>query len=628
MKISILEKLDLYLSVLIVVFSSLLLISYTYFIGFNVKIVTCLIFMIIGSITYLFLRDGKHTERQGFMEHAKTCRLLLNIAFVLLMTVSFLLLFNDLYIRPFSYFISISVLSLLIFLEVEVSDSKLILPKILLLSANLRIGLLYKFPSIIGGDGAYHYGLIKAALVTGDVVGKTEFFYSEYPIPHINALVHMLVAGVNYKDALTTSWAVPLSLISVLFVFLIGRELFSEEIGLVASLLITLFPYDIWYSYHLAPMAFATALIPLMLYLVVIRKSEIHFLFGIVSLIVIVLSHPLAMVEILIMGFGLFIGSLIYRINYKNSRIFPFILIIVIILTRWIYFVYLSWIGRIITSISTLYTETISMLMDPTSILSSTYISSNLTSFNDMLNTLGFSIFLCISIIGILHILKTGKKSLHIFQMLCATVLFSSVVIGFSSIGVGVVQHRWFGPMGMLLAIPAAISIKKGLVKKSVSAPIMFILAFFMITNSIVNIDSPIYAKEDTVRWAFTQSEMSAADWSFQKASGILTDYSYTAYTRSLQFRYEPQKASSDDGLILIRDYILEHAFYKGEKYILNIKFEKGEIKTLEPSQISVLNDKEKNIILNLDQILSKVYENGNVKAYYQNPLQLIDKEK
>jgi len=624
---SILERSDLWLSKLLLAFSFLILISYTWIIGFSVKIVTSLSFIIIGSITYILIRNSEYTPKQVVIDYTKTYRLLLNIAFINIFTISILLLFKDLYIRPISYFILISILSVLIFLETEISDYKLILPKILLLSVNLRIGLLYKFPSIFGGDGAYHYGLIKEALLTGDIVGKAAF-YSEYPIPHINTIIHMLIPGLNYKDALTTSWAFPRAIIAVLFIYLLGRELFNEKIGLISSLLIVLFPFDIWHSSHLAPMTFGNAIIPIMLYFFMFRKTNHHFLFGIVTLIIIAYSHPLTMVIVLVITFWLFIGSLFYKIIDKKSRVFPFILVLFIFFTRWAYFSRLSWIGRIVYKISDIYTIIILMLKESSFILETGYIVGNLSSFDEMLNTLGFSLFLCISVIGILFILRRKNKTIQVVEMLFATVLLAIIVIGFSSIGIWILPHRWFGPLGMLLVIPAAIGIQRALVKKSLSAIIMFIMAFFMITNSIANFDSPIYANEDTICWAFTESEISAADWSFQKANGILLDGNYKAYFRSLKFRYEPPKISSDDGIILIRNYILEHAFYKGEKYIFNTKYEKGERIKIEPSQISMLNEQEKNIILNLDQNLSKIYDNGNVNSYYQNPLQWIDKEK
>lgn len=618
---SILKKFDLYLSIFLIVSSLLILISYSLFIGFSIKIVTCLIFIIIGSITHILLRNREHYQIQEFVEHAKTYRLLLNIIFTILFTVSTLLLFKDLYIRPIGYFISISILSVLIFLETEISDFKLILPKILLLSANLRIGILYKFPSIFGGDGAFHYGLIKEVLLTGDIVGKIAFGkYSEYPIPHINAIIHMLIPGLNYKDALTTSWAFPRVIISVCFIYLLGRELFNEKIGLISSLLIVLFPFDIWHSSHLAPMTFGNAIIPIMLYFFVTRKSSYHFLFGILALNVIILSHPLTMVIVFVIAFGLFIGSLFYKIIDEKSHVFPFILIFVIIFTRWIYFVYSSWIAKLVNTISDLYTITILMLKEPYSSSAMTYVLGNLSHFDEMLNILGFSIFLCISVMGTLLILRRKNKTIQVVEMLFATILLAIIVIGSSSIGVWILPHRWFGPLGMLLAIPAAIGIQRTLVNKSLSAIIIFVMAFFMITNCIANQDSPIYAYEDTLLWAFTESEMSATLWAFQKANIIYTD----RISRAFQFRYEPLNISSDDGVILIRSYILDHPFNKGKKHIFAVKCEKGKSEIIEPRYQSMLNDEERNTIHNLEKYNSKIYENGNVKICYQNPVQLI----
>lgn len=163
------DKFDFYIAIFTAFFSLVLLIFYTYAIGFSIRVITSIAALLIASVVYLFVRDVKTTEVQPYA--TKTYKLLLNVAFIVLFIISCVLLFKDLYVRPLSYFILISIMSVLIFLETDVSNSTLVLPKIVMIAANLRIGLLYKFPSVFGVDPPYHLGFLKDILATGDAVG-------------------------------------------------------------------------------------------------------------------------------------------------------------------------------------------------------------------------------------------------------------------------------------------------------------------------------------------------------------------------------------------------------------------------------------------------------------------------
>jgi len=97
----------------------------------------------------------------------------LNIVFWSLLSVALLIWYFNLYYRPTSYFIIISILSAIIALEIFSSDDSRrlwpILVKIVILSLVIRGGIYFNYPSIMGYDAYFHTKIADIIMLTDSV---------------------------------------------------------------------------------------------------------------------------------------------------------------------------------------------------------------------------------------------------------------------------------------------------------------------------------------------------------------------------------------------------------------------------------------------------------------------------
>jgi hypothetical protein len=140
-----------------------------------------------------------------------------------------------LYFRPLSYFILISLLAGIIAIEIlyfkKGDPAWSTLLKILLLSANIRAGIFYNFPSLMGYDAFWHAKTAEIITNTGfvppfEISGK--YFY--YPVAHIFISITQIVNQIDIKDAIFCSIGL-VSIISTIFIYLIGKKLAGPQIG-------------------------------------------------------------------------------------------------------------------------------------------------------------------------------------------------------------------------------------------------------------------------------------------------------------------------------------------------------------------------------------------------------------
>jgi hypothetical protein len=168
----------------------------------------------------------------------------LNIVFWSLLSVALLIWYFNLYYRPTSYFIIISILSAIIALEIFSSDDSRrlwrIFVKIVILSLVIRGGIYYNYPSIMGYDAYFHTKIADIIMLTGSVPPfeiSDKYVYAP--------IVHTLIASMGLLCQIPVKCAVFLSIgvgsvISTLFLYIIGKNIAGPQIGLLAALLANL----------------------------------------------------------------------------------------------------------------------------------------------------------------------------------------------------------------------------------------------------------------------------------------------------------------------------------------------------------------------------------------------------
>lgn len=189
---------------------------------------------------------------------------------------------------------------------------------VLLLLLIVIFGLLlrlYFFTKIISGDDLEYYNFayqIKQHTFKHDAsfhsprIGltyPTAFFYNLFGISEITSnLLPLLV-----------------SVLSIILIFYLGKIMFNEEIGLIASFLLSFFPLNVFYSTTLfpdLPSAFFTALSVFLFFKAEKNKSNLNYLLAGLS---VGIGYLMKELSALILIF--FIIFILYKKNFKKSHL-------------------------------------------------------------------------------------------------------------------------------------------------------------------------------------------------------------------------------------------------------------------------------------------------------------------
>jgi len=239
------ENLDIISGVLCAIIGSIIL--YLSFIG-RIDQPIIAIILIVSSLIYLILRS--RLKENSLQEFQLTYRqkTILSIIFLVLVLVTSILWYNQLYSRPLIYFILIALLSGLISIEIlfftREDNVVPVLLKIFFLTFVMRLGVFYNFPSIMGYDAYFHTTLANIISTTGfvppfDISDK----YIAYPMVHIFIAFTKIISFVPIKDAVFFSIGI-ISVVCTIFVFIFVNRFAGPRVGLL-SVLVICFTTDI-----------------------------------------------------------------------------------------------------------------------------------------------------------------------------------------------------------------------------------------------------------------------------------------------------------------------------------------------------------------------------------------------
>jgi len=541
---------------------------------------------------------------------------LLNISFFALFTLSIFLLHTHLYCRPLEYFIIISVISTIVFAEYLFTNYRYWpLLHTILLTLNLWLGLWYTFPSVLGGDSPFHFGLVKTGLDLGNLlsVNPRDFIYVDAPIFHIACIEHMLIMDIAYKNALTTSLIVPLSIIVPLSLHIIGKRISIRKLDL-SSLIITPFPFFLWYICQISPFSYGVMLFIILIPLL-LRWEHACIPLGIVVIFAIGFTHPLIMSMVMILVSSFFVASLIIKVFFSESIIRPpLTLTICVFFTIWMYHCHINWAAEAGKRGFELLDGLLNMF-SPREFLPS--VAGHVQSLPDICNEILFSLNIALMIglwvIGIVVLIKknilfhiNSEKEKIFNWFMFGSVPFILFIYSINFIGISsVISYRWLGIAIFLSLPPIVLAFTSSYFPKKdriIKCCLFFGLIFLMVTNPISNMDNPIYAKKDSIRWGYTTSEITGIEFIYSHihSSNIIHDNSFNAYYRSLPFKISNPKKESDKKVLVLRDYIFERSFYVPREKV--------------GSDIGFMTKGDKNIIKRDLEKMDVIYNNSDVK--------------
>jgi len=360
--------------------------------------------------------------------------------------------------------------------------------------------------------------------------------YSKLPLMHLEIGITSLITTFNYKISamFTVSFIHVLS--DILFIFLIGRFLFNEKVGLLSGLLLSIANHHVHFGVIATPNTFASVFILIIIYLLFKIKAHrvlIGMSLAIFVMVSLVLSHTVTTACMMVILFTNWITFEIYKIFNKSHFSGTPITLTTVIFFSVLMFSWWTYGSGSIRTLAELirWGFTIDVFYRGPRILE--YFMS--VPFTEQLfNNLGFVLFFAISLIGCFYMIS--KKG-NLYTSSIAVSGVTTLAIGFFSLITGkeVLNIRWWYFSQILLALPVAIAlflllniIKKRGIKPVLLLTLTILFSFIMIMNPSANIDNHLFSPNTGVRFAFTKSEMIAASFFAQNSVGIISsDFDY-----------------------------------------------------------------------------------------------------
>lgn len=467
-----------------------------------------------------------------------------------------------------------------------------------------------------------HYGFI-------EILSAKEPYY---PLMHIQVAISQIITNTPIKDATNFAIIIPL-VFSSIFVFLVASKLLDLKTGLLALLIINITDYHIMWGSAPQTTTYGICLFFVFIYavfqtLAAKDNRKIWFMISTLFIISLILAHAVSSFIALITVMGFMFGVIIYRVVFvKPEPVMPlFILTIlngIFLLQHWFVALYNPIRGTtffdVITSTLIHYvTEYADFLNRPESVAGYTVFLPPL--IERVADTTGITFLIFLSVLGCLFWLSKGFRNRFNFSMIISTVLLMFITFGFPLFGLrNILPSRWFAFMYFFLSIMAACGIIMALSKKSFQENkkaivfiIIVVLSFFMISNTISNLDSPLWLEESSVSTTYTKQEGVGAETIHRISNTIIIDNRYqellpksNSKTNVIIFQDYDQILSSRNSVFMWRNYMIDRPI----RILMPIE---GYYKRIEFPTIMGVETYN-----SLDNIHNKIYDNYGLEGYY-----------
>ena len=600
--------------------------------------------LLFACVLYVALRKKLYDTPPPLSPRSKGRVLLLtNIIFLITFIASILMLKFNLYYRPPDYFILVSIAASSIAVELIFTSERnhtlcLTLLKIIVLCLSIRAGIFYEFPTLLGSDTWGHAEFASFIAGYGHVPAREVYDagqYNDFAIFHILVAATAIVTSAALKDALFFSVGF-ISIVSTLFIYLIGKSIGGVRMGLFAMLIVgTCDMFIVMGVTNILTGSLVLCWFMLIMFLQFRQRSSIVataltiFLF-----FVIILTHQLTTFIVLIALIGFIIGKTLYGYFYngENNPIFINISLISVLILGITMIAYWMLVG-VEGSGKTFFQQMVIRVMSALTAdiyfnpFSSPYVAL-FGSYSILSNVLfhpGYLILAFVAATGVLIWISPknvdrGKIAISVAILLLFVCTYVSPL---TSAKLALIPHRWLPFIYVLLTLAAAQAIVSlmSLIKRNWSKTfavslVVIVLTFFMLTTPYICGDSPIYNRDRASRSNFKTSEVQAVSTVAQLYQGeIMIDAAYTNVFSYVASNYNvtckrliSDVDSSFTGMMLLRKVLLDEptlisasgTFGAGRFEILGEEF----FDRVEKSPSADL-----------------VYTNGTALAYIMNPV-------
>jgi hypothetical protein len=553
---------------------------------------------------------------------------LLDIAFWAMFIISLILISQQVYVRPLSFVIIVSIMAAI--LGAQIFTGKKIsycLLKILVIGILLRTSVWYQFPGPIGRDPILEMDYIRR-LVDAGHIGDFMGGYTYYPLAHVLVASTHFLTGLPLKDSFFILGII--EVISLVFLFLLVKELFNEKIGLLSALIMAVCNWHILWGFWLKGMTLAVAWLPFLLFLLLTRRRGNRlFIFSVLSIIIIFLSvitHTVSSVAIVAI-IGLFwFAYLITKILPGRENVEQPITLVISLLSLVILIGYWLYVPKQISFVGNLLVSGFNVA-NTTELAAIPYIEyrSPLVLTLQKLPVLILVFGAILGSLSILNVRKFDRKTLPQiwFMLVSVGMIILTFLFYFIPQLASFFPVRWFVYMSIMASVPAAVGLLSILgrgkwLNLAISFLSIFLLAGIMTTSYEANITQVVPWVQRS-RDAFLTSEMAAVEKVSEMASlapgqtpqgntDIYTDFLYGMLL--LKEFHVPEdkiidasqmlieKSTEYNGILLLRSAVTDTVL---------VSYEVGHLyATIDQSQYQSLLD---------DSKADLIYDNGMVKA-------------
>ncbi|WP_407356573.1 hypothetical protein [Methanolobus sp. WCC5] len=578
------REFDEIIAILGIVFSVALIAYMILNIGRIIYVLTG-IFTLISCILWIVIRKNASLEVFSHTNF-KTVNLALISAVIIVFIFCVLSFFlrSNLYERPITYFLFISLMCCFVTLQILYSKipSYLVLFQIIVIGLTITLSQLLLFPGLLGIDPWVHQmftlDIIKFHTIPDGNV------YSKLPLFHLFVVFSSLVTELDYKYSVIFSLTLIQTICNTTFIYLIGRMLFNDKVGLLGSLMLIIANHHLFMMYSPIPNSYATTLILILFYTMLKIKPEFPFISTIISIMLIfaiILSHSVAALFMCICLFVYWSSTQLLRIRTSNKK-YPISLTITLtaiisMLAWW------SFASGHIYSLTEMIKWGFSrdyFIKSPDYILEAV---NSLPIAEEIFNNVGMFLFFALSFIGCFYMISKKYGNQNTFAI--SVVGFTPLFLGFFSLITqrGIIEDRWWFFAQVFLSIPLSVSLlllynsfrnkfmRHNVIPILILIIFMFSFSFVLVMSPKANMDNNVFSSSSSYRLSLTESEIQSLYTISEKSdSSIGVDqYLILASFLPLDIQVIPINEEIDSGnfnetkveLILVRNYIIDNPF-------------------------------------------------------------------
>ena len=584
---------------------------------------------VIGVLFFIvFDRYFKKEEMDASFElpdnKSHTLRLVTSILFFVFYGLSFLTLLHGFYTKTIWYYVFISLCVGVIAAEILFVKTKnqgtinLIKSFLLILNITLSNQILFSYGIGEPDSGFQIYDMVVPILNNGYV--PLGYGYSNFPGHHIFIAMNSLIMGTDPRMTYFCIGSLVMSVVGLLFVFLIGRKFVNQKFGLFAALLYACADYLTLWASHPCQMTFtyplALMIFGVVLYIYKERDWRFIAFFPLLVTTMIFTHHFSAMVVFIIL-LSVALVEILQHVKIPDYKfIFPGLaqLYVVILFTQWIY--HSNLMGRF-TGIIEAYKDAVTEEA-ATSVMTQTYYDM-LPIKTLLLNEIGSSILILLAVVGFLYFFNKHRSFF-------TNVVMASAITFIILIGLGIIikepyllPHRLYAflqEFALVFLASAAIMWILSNVKniKSVK-PVLVIgvimcLSFFSLSSTIAGFEtSPLVGEQAYWKIYDTPYDRYSSEW----IQACIPTGSNITRRPPIKEGYKPN-AYIIDAANITDDY-----FIRFSKFDITIGFRYGRVVTgtshIGRSNWIKLDEKAGYLLDEYD----RCYSNGMVDMYYKS---------